>query len=218
MVIPAYNEATRLGPVLSELRREFPGQQIVVVDDGSHDDTAGVARAAGVVVLRHCVNRDQGAALQTGTDYAVAHGADVVVHFDADGQHQPSEVRRWIAPVVAGEVEVVLGSRFLGTRLHVPLAKRLFFALAIPLHNWFVGLHLTDLHNGVRVFSRRAARAIRITQDHKAHASDILGQIARARLTYREVPVEILYHHYGQPIVAGSWAIARDIFTHLLFG
>lgn len=219
IVVPAYNEAPRIGSVLAGLRQTWPGSQIVVVDDGSTDETAAVARRAGVVVLRHVINRDQGAALQTGTTYALRRGAQVIVHCDADGQHQPAEITEWIKPVVAGEVDVVLGSRFLGSKpVHAPLLKRLAFGLMIPLHNLVIGLRLTDLHNGVRVLSRQAAEQINITQDHKAHASEILSQIARAKLSYREVPVEILYHHYGQKLLGGSWAIARDWFKHLLFG
>jgi len=218
IVVPAWNEEKNIVKTISDLKKYYSEENIVVVDDGSKDKTAELARQNGAVVLRHLINRDQGAALQTGTEYALGRGADIIVHFDADGQHQAGEIAEWIKPIVEGRVEVVLGSRFLGKKSNAPLIKKIFFKLAVPLHNWFVGLGLTDLHNGVRVLSRSAAEKIRITQDHKAHVSDILSQVSRYRLTYQEVPTEIIYHEYGQKIVKGSLLIIKDIFKKIILG
>ncbi len=216
-VVPAYNEAGQIGQVIADLVTQLPAEQIVVVDDGSTDATTATAQRSGVVVLQHPINRGQGAALQTGTDYAVAAGADIIVHFDADGQHQAKEIPEWTAPIEQGKADVVIGSRFLGKQQHLPWSKRLFFRVVIPWHNLFIGLPLTDLHNGTRVLSRSAAQQIRITQDRMAHNSEISSQIAHLGLRYTEVPVEILYHHYGQSI-GSSWRIIRDLLKRTLFG
>ncbi|MFA6534248.1 MAG: glycosyltransferase family 2 protein [Patescibacteria group bacterium] len=218
VVVPAWNEAKNISVVLSDLKKYYPADNIVVVDDGSADETYNLALANGVAVLRHPLNRGQGAALQTGTDYALSRGAEIIVHFDADGQHQAEEIAEWIKPVAAGEVEVVLGSRFLGkTAKNLPLSKKIFFKLIIPWHNLFTGLKLTDLHNGTRVLSRRAAEKIRITQDEMAHNSEIQSQIAKFRLPYREVPVEIIYNRYGRGAKT-AMKILKDLIKKSLVG
>ena len=114
VVIPAYEEAERIGAVLERVRLCLPEFEVVVVDDGSRDETAAVARAAGARVLRHPFNLGYGSALQTGYKFAHRSGAELVVQMDADGQHDPAEARSLAAPVEAGELDLVLGSRFLG--------------------------------------------------------------------------------------------------------
>jgi polyprenyl-phospho-N-acetylgalactosaminyl synthase len=191
VVIPAYNEARRLAPVVDELRHRYPN--VVVVDDGSMDDTAAIARQHGCRVLRHAINRGQGAALQTGMTYSLLEGAQWIVTFDADGQHQTSDLPTLLAPVVAGEVDVTLGSRFLGETSPMPWSRRGLLWAA----RWFTrivsGIHLTDCHNGLRVLSRRAAQRIHLRQDRMAHASEFYDQIKAAGLSYREVPVSVIY-------------------------
>jgi len=218
VVVPAWNEARNLSPVLANLCQYFPPEQIVVVDDGSRDATYQIAKTSGVVTLRHLINRGQGAALQTGNDYALNHGAKIIVHFDADGQHQAGEISEWLQPILAGEVEVVFGSRFLGKQAkNLPLSKKIFFKLIIPWHNLFTGLHLTDLHNGTRVLSRRAAEKIKITQDEMAHNSEIQSEVAKHKLAYREVPVEIIYNQYGRGLKTGL-KIFKDLIKKSIFG
>lgn len=217
VVIPAWNEAAHLGAVVREIRHTLPEWSVVVVDDCSTDATQAIARAAGATVLRHPVNRGQGAALQTGTDYAVARGADVIVHCDADGQHRPSELTQWIVPIVHGKIDIVFGSRLLAARQHLPWTKRLAFSFLIPWHNLFTGLPLTDLHNGARAMNRTAATTIRITCDGMAHNSEIISQTAAARLRWQEVPTEVLYHEYGQGL-RGAFRIIKDLAKRVFFG
>jgi len=155
IVIPAYNEASRLGPVLEVLRREY--RNVVVVDDGSTDATAAVAREAGCIVLRHAINRGQGAALQTAITYSLEAGAKFIVTFDADGQHQASDLPGLLAPVLDGQVDVAIGSRFLANTAHVPPLRRFLLRMA-RLFTWMVsGVYLTDCHNGFRALSRHGA-------------------------------------------------------------
>jgi glycosyltransferase involved in cell wall biosynthesis len=197
IVIPAFNEAKNIEHVVRAVRKEgFPW--VVVVDDGSRDKTRDVAKKAGADVLRHVINRGQGAALRTGIHYSLDKGADVVVTFDADGQFLPSEIKRVVRPVVEHRREVVLGSRFLGTAKNITRGKRFILRAGAVVTYIFSGIRLTDSHNGFRAFSRHAAKRIRITFDHMEHASEIIEEIAKNKLSYTEVPVTVIYHEAGQ--------------------
>ncbi|MCA9263381.1 MAG: glycosyltransferase family 2 protein [Planctomycetales bacterium] len=215
IVIPAYNEGTRLGKVLEQL---IPMRaNIVVVDDGSSDNTAEIAAAYPVHVLRHVINRGQGAALQTGITYSLRQGAEYLVTYDADGQHQHTDIARMLTPVKEQQCDVALGSRFLDDRSNVPLARRCLLQAARTFTRWTSGLNLTDCHNGFRVLSRRAAAAIQIRQDGMAHASEIYDQIVTRHLAYREVPVQI--HYSADTLEKGqSGSNAIRIAFHYLMG
>jgi glycosyltransferase involved in cell wall biosynthesis len=195
LVIPAYNEEPSIGTVLSELTPLW--SKLVVVDDGSSDRTAAVARASGARVLVHPVNRGQGAALQTGLQWGLDNGAEYFVTFDADGQHSHDNIDRLLEPLISGEADVALGSRFLGSSEGVSLSRLCLLKAAVLFTRLSTGLHLTDTHNGLRALTRDAASKIEITIDRMAHASEILDQIARHRLRFVEVPVEIRYTDYS---------------------
>ena len=195
MVIPAYDEEPVIGQVIADARARF--RNVVVVDDGSNDDTLERALAAGAVVLRHPVNLGQGAAIQTGIAYALRQGAAVVGTLDADGQHSAADLQRMTEALMASGADVALGSRFLGRAEGLPFARRVVLKLAVAFTRWITGLYLTDVHNGLRVFTASAARRIRITQNRMAHASEILDEIARHRLRHIEVPVSIRYTEYS---------------------
>lgn len=192
-VIPAYNEEARVAAAIADAKNYVT--HVVVVDDCSRDATAGLAKDSGAHVLCHVINRGQGAALQTGTDYAVHDlGADVVVHFDADGQMAGREIPMMVEPIAAGVADIVLGSRFLGVEAqNLPLVRRVLLRVA----TWFTialsGIKVTDTHNGFRALSRDAARDLRISLDRMAHASEILDLVKTKRLRYVERPVTIRY-------------------------
>lgn len=196
VVVPLYNEATVVGDVVRDLLASFP--VVVAVDDGSTDGSAAVARAAGAVVVEHPINLGQGAALQTGIETALRLGAEYVVTFDSDGQHQRADAEAMVARLRAGEADVVFGSRFLDTRTRPGLVKRAVLRAAIVYSNATTGVHLTDTHNGLRALNRRAASALRIRQNRMAHASEIIEQVGRARLRWVEHPVHILYTDYSR--------------------
>src|SRR3989338_9600596 len=168
-VIPAYNEAAIIEEVVRGVKPYVDA--IVTVDDGSTDTTSLFASRSGAIVVRHLINRGQGAALETGMRLALSIGADIVVHFDADGQHDPRDIPAMIAPVLKGQAAVTLGSRFLGQSLKMPFSRRLILRLGILFTRFFSGLKLSDVHNGLRAFSRAAAEEIRLTHDGMAHAS-----------------------------------------------
>ena len=198
IVIPCYNEGEVLGQTLREL--EPYGFEIVVVDDGSTVPIRRYLKGRPVKYLRHSTNLGQGAALQTGVAYALLQGAECIVHFDADGQHDPALVHRLIEPICAGECDVVLGSRFLDAndRKLVPIKKRLVLKAGVLVSWLFTGLWLTDTHNGFRALSRAAAQRITLTENGFAHATEILELIRKAKLRYKEIPATIRYTDYSQ--------------------
>ena len=215
-VIAAYNEAGSIGAVLDGLSDAV--EAIVVVDDGSADGTAEMASRHKAHVLRHLVNLGQGAALQTGIRYALDEGAEVVVTFDADGQHDPKDIPRLVAALDGADV--ALGSRFLGSTEAMPMTRRLVLRAAVCFTRLTTGLALTDSHNGLRAFSRGAAARLRIRQNRMAHASEILEEIANHKMSYAEVPVCIRYTAYslakGQKLL-GSVEILLDLLKGRLF-
>jgi len=238
VVIPAYNEEKAIGKVIKEVRACC--SHVFVVDDGSNDATAEVARAAGAMVLRHVLNRGQGAALATGIAAALESGADIIVTFDADGQMDPKDIASLVAPIEAGLCDVALGSRFLvrhceeaegrrgnpgrdrfagvrddnKERQRMPLIRKLTLKVALAFTQLTTGLKLTDTHNGLRAFSRQAAFDLELHCDRMAHASEILEEINRHGWRYREVPVHIRYTEYsmkkGQKL-SGAFKILRDL-------
>jgi polyprenyl-phospho-N-acetylgalactosaminyl synthase len=204
LVIPLYNEGIVIADVVRDARRTFA--QIVCVDDGSSDDSAGEASRAGAVVVRHPVNLGQGAALQTGFEYTLGEpGMRWVVTYDADGQHQVSDVVAMLDKAVAEDLDVVFGSRFLDDRTEAGLAKRLVLRAAVRYTNWTTGTSLSDAHNGLRVLSRDVVARIEITQNRMAHASELVHQIGALDVRYGESPVHILYTDYSRAKGQSLW-------------
>jgi len=195
VLCPAFNEAKTLGAVLGGLRAE--GYRVVVVDDGSRDETARIAMEHASAVVTHPVNLGQGAALKTGIDYALSRGAEYLVTFDSDGQHRPSDIPRLLEALVRNHADFALGSRFLGKPQSMPLLRKLLLRAATVFTSLTTGLYLTDTHNGLRAFTRRGAMALNFRQNRMAHASEILSDIAASRLRYVEVPVTIDYTEYS---------------------
>lgn len=193
-VIPAYNEARVVADIIRTARSSV--DSVIVVDDGSHDDTAIVARKAGAIVLRHWINRGQGAALRTGIDAALRLGADVMIHLDADGQHDPSCISALVDPIRRGDADVVFGSRFLSTYPDgMPRSRRMLLAAARTFNAIFMGIprRVTDPQSGMRAFDQGAALLISFRQDKMAHCSEILRLVTRSSLRWIEVPIPIRY-------------------------
>ncbi len=207
VVIPAYNVATVITRVLRELS-ESGFDNVIVVDDGSSDNTYDTAKKSSAFVLKHFINRGQGAALQTGTTYALSLGADIIVHFDGDGQMQVVDIETLISPLASNQVDIVLGSRYLHRKTKIPFIKRyIYFPIGKMVNLFFTGLWLTDAHCGFRALNRHAAETIQIRQDRMAHASEILEEININSLRYKEVPVTIIYHKFGQGLLGINGAL-----------
>jgi len=216
IVVPAYNEAAVIGEVIADLRSVF--DHVVCVDDGSQDDTGAVALRAGAHLVRHPVNLGQGAAIQTGIEYARSQpGAEVFVTFDADGQHRVKDVMRMIDRLTAEDVDIVIGTRFADQGVHseVPVLKRIVLRTAVWLSPRSRRLNLSDAHNGLRVFNRTVAGGLDIAISGMGHASEIIALVDENNWRVTEEPVEILYTDYskskGQPLVNGV-NIVFDVF------
>ena len=218
LVVPAFNEEAVVGDTVAAARQYF--SNIIVVDDCSSDKTSINARNAGATVCRHPVNLGQGAALQTGIDYALSRGADHIVTFDADGQHRPIDAADMVKILDSGRFDVVLASRFIGHTVGMQLSKRLLLKLATLYTRVTTGLEISDTHNGLRVFSANAARKIRIRQNRMAHASEILELISKLGLRYTEAPCTIIYTDYsmakGQRMV-GAVSILKDLLVRRMY-
>lgn len=213
-VIPAINEAKNISKVVSGVRPYC--DEVVVVDDGSRDATAGLAQAAGATVLIHPINRGQGAALQTGNDYALENKADIIVHFDADDQFSAQEIPEMIAPLLSGQADIVFGSRFLGKKPNFPWQKKyIIMPLAWVFTRLFLGIKLSDPQNGFRALGRHAAELIRIANREMAHNSEIQAAAFRLKLRIAEVPITVAYHRFGQKL-SGGFKIIRDLIIHQL--
>ncbi len=218
VVMPAYNEGGAIGDTLKRVKSVFPN--IVVVDDCSTDTTGAIATGLGAIVARHPINLGQGAALQTGIDYALSRGATEIVTLDSDGQHDPADAARMLAILKKRGVDIVLGSRFLGSAEGISGGKRLFLKAATAYTSLSTGLSLTDTHNGLRAMTRAAAQKIRIRQNRMAHASEILDQIAEHKLSYVEAPVTITYTDYSKAKgqrMSGAFSILFDQFVGKLY-
>jgi polyprenyl-phospho-N-acetylgalactosaminyl synthase len=191
IVIAAYNEERNIAEVIENLKSEGY-TKIIVVDDGSSDNTYSIAKSQNISVLRHIINRGQGAALQTGMTYALKNGAEHIVHFDADGQHDPKEIKDLLLPLQLKRAQVALGSRFL-KKQEVPFKRKLLLKGGI-IAVWVLnGIRLSDTHNGFRAFTKEAAKKVLITEDKMEHASEILEKIQKYKIPYEEVPVTIKY-------------------------
>jgi glycosyltransferase involved in cell wall biosynthesis len=188
-VIPAFNEEKTIFEVVSNVKKYV--DEVIVVDDGSNDNTLFCAKNGGAITCSHFINRGQGAALETGKQLALSRNADIIVHYDADGQFLPEEIRVMVEPIINGEADVVLGTRFL--KSNIPLGKKFFLQGAILLSKFTSGLNLTDTHNGFRALSSFAAEKIIIEHNKMAHASEILDKIGRLKLRFREIPVTLKY-------------------------
>jgi glycosyltransferase involved in cell wall biosynthesis len=214
VVIAAFNEAAVVAGVVRSLIDA--GYHVVVVDDGSRDETARRARDAGAQVVKHAVNRGQGAALQSGMRYALNAGAAIIVTFDADGQHCVDDVRRLTLPIINSTADIVLGSRFLEHSGSVPVLRRILLRAAVIFTGVMSGVRLTDTHNGLRGMSRRAALQVDLQLDRMAHASEIIDQLVRTGLPLIEIPVDVRYTQYSIDKGQRAGNAARIVWDYLV--
>ena len=195
VVVPAFNEDRVIRSVLEGLRNT--GYSIAVVDDASSDSTKHEAVGLNTWVVSHPVNLGQGAALQTGITFALGRGAEHIVTFDSDGQHRVADIAVLFGAMTSRQLDVVCGSRFLGSASNMPFSRKMLLKSAI-LFQWITsGILLTDAHNGMRLLNRRAASVLDLRENRMAHASEILDQFMHHRLALGEAPVTIDYTEYS---------------------
>lgn len=210
VVIAAYNEAAVIEQVVAGVVQA--GWKVAVVDDGSRDETRARARAGGAIALRHAINLGQGAALQTGIDYALRRGAEAIITFDADGQHDPGDIPTIVDALA--KHDIVLGSRFLGSVEGATQRRMVMLRAAVMMSNRLAGLKLTDAHCGLRGFRATAAPALRITQDRMAHASELLKKVQASGLSYTEVPITVRYTDHSKAKGQTGFQAIRILFDY----
>jgi glycosyltransferase involved in cell wall biosynthesis len=190
--IPCLNEAEVLPDTLARLPRSIPGIDIIeycIIDDGSSDDTSGVARRWGVHhIVRHRRNRGLAEAFRSGLDRCLAEGADIIVNTDADGQYEGGDIAKIVVPVLAGEADICIGDRSVARNAHFGLGKRLLQRLGSYVVRTLSATEITDAVSGFRAISREAAQRINITTDF-SYTTDMLIQAGRKRLAITSVPV-----------------------------
>ena len=194
-IIPAYNEGKVIGNVVKTVRREC--DRVLVIDDGSSDDTRWNAERAGALVICHSVNLGTGASEETGIRSALQLGADVIVTLDADGQHDPSEIPKLLEPILSDEADMVIGSRFLEPEGPMPQTRRVGNSLLTGLTSIICGVEITDSQSGFRALNRRAAEKINELPSDYSWASDMITQVHRKGLRIREAPVRTIYDPYS---------------------
>lgn len=216
VIIPVYNEEIEvLKNTLTGLLCLF--KNIVLVNDGGDiflkDDLQGLS----IRYLRHDINLGQGAALQTGMEYALSLGADIIAFFDADGQHNPHDLVKMVRELEAEGLDVVMGSRFL-KKAHIeviPFVRRVLLKAGTFVNFVFTGLLLSDAHHGLKVFNNKAARKIEFLQNRQLHATELLHLIKKYKLKYKELPAAIIYSSYSLKKGQKDWHVFK-IFSDLI--
>ena len=198
-IVPAYNEAGSISSVIAEIRSADPELEIVVVDDGSTDGTAELARAAGARVLQLPYNLGIGAAVQTGLRYACEEGYDVAVQIDGDGQHDARELAQLLEPVVSGRADIAVGTRFAGARSYrASLGRRIGIALFAGAVSLIVRQRVTDTTSGFRAMNRRGICLFALDYPHDYPEVEATVLVFRHRLRMVEVPVAMRQREIGR--------------------
>ena len=217
IVVPAYNEGRVIESILKSLIRL--NYSIVVVDDGSGDNTWSVINELPVYALRHRINLGQGAALATGLKFSLQRGADILVLFDADGQHRIEDINVLIKPLLAKQADVVFGCRFFraADRALIPRLRRILLKGAVIVNRLMTGVWLHDAHNGFIALTRGAAEQIQLRQKGFAYHSEMLTHVGKLGLRYTERPTMITYSEYSRAKGQSMWN-AVNIVVDLMLG
>lgn len=216
ILLPTFNENSG---VVKKLVEELllAGYSVIVIDDGSKNDLLPALAGLPVHFIRHAVNMGQGAAIQTGLNYARELNAEIAVTFDADGQHRVEDIQALIEPLTHPGIDVTLGSRFIsGSKSSIPFSRRMILQLARFVNFLFTGNLLSDAHNGLRAFNKKAIASINLQENRMAHASEILFEIREHGLVYREVPVRIHYSPYAMKKGQSGWDSIKILFDLVL--
>jgi glycosyltransferase involved in cell wall biosynthesis len=207
-VIPAWNEEKHILKVITKVQPLV--DILIIVDDCSRDNTYQLASTSKAIVLRHPINRGQGAALQTGSDYALKMGADIIIHFDADDQFAACEIKDVVKPILDNTADIVFGSRFLEKSSKLPAMKRHLILPLGRLVNRFFGVKTSDPQSGFRAYTKAVAKSFRIENNGMAHCSEILIKLSQGPWRIKEVPITVTYHEYGQKF-SGGIRIIKDL-------
>jgi glycosyltransferase involved in cell wall biosynthesis len=220
VVIPAYNEHTVIRQVVSELIELR--YNVVLVDDGSPESMYPAIDGLPLFFLQHETNLGQGAGLQTGIEFAREQDAEYIVTFDADGQHDANDIEKLLEPLLKGETDFTLGSRFLeGSAHNMSSGRKKTIRIARFINFIFTGMWLSDAYNGMRALNRKAFSNLNIRENGTAHATELLSYIKKNKLRFKEIPVHIRYTDYSKGkglTVWNGFRIFVDILLHKIFG
>ena len=219
--IPCLNEEQFIGDIVAKARVYV--DKVIVIDDGSTDKTAELAKAAGAEVIRHETRQGAGAATRSAFEAAKRYDADVLITLDGDGQHNPDEIPQVLAPILRGEADLVIGSRFLQSNIdHVPKYRTLGIDVINWLYNFGSKLRVADAQSGFRAHSRQLLESIKITENGFGFSVQVLIQARKKGLLIKEVPVSCIYHSEGSslnPIAHGlgvAWNVVKLRFKNEL--
>ncbi|MFH1597602.1 MAG: glycosyltransferase family 2 protein [Patescibacteria group bacterium] len=217
IVIPAYNEEKTIANVINNVRKYY--NNIIVIDDGSSDSTYDLATGLGVHVYRHIINRGLGGALGTGIAAALRHEADIIVTFDADGQHRAEDIARLIRPIEAGQADVVIGTRATDKE-GMPLTRQLANSIGNLVTRLLFGIWVSDSQSGLRAFASRAAEKMQIRANRMEVSSEIIQEIKKHNLRLKEIPIKSIYTEYslskGQGFITGIKTLMKLVLMRLL--
>ncbi|PKM91461.1 hypothetical protein CVU82_02595 [Candidatus Falkowbacteria bacterium HGW-Falkowbacteria-1] len=218
-VIPAWNEEKNIIETINKVLPYVDG--LVIVDDYSTDKTAEILKQVKnnkITSLHHPINLGQGAALQTGNEYCLKNGAEIIVHFDADGQFLAEEIPKIIKPILEEEYEIVFGSRFMEINSDIPkFKKNVIHPLAKKFNYIFFSIKTSDPQSGFRAMTRNVAQKIKIESDRMAHCTEILAKAFDYKLRIKEVPITVLYKEFGQKF-SGGFTIIKDLILKKIKG
>lgn len=216
ILIPVYNEERQIKNVVEGLSKLF--KNIVVVNDGSSDSTEEILKSLKVVHIKHSINLGQGAAISSGFKYINKQkNAHAVVTFDADGQHSLEDANSFATEITKCKEEIIFGSRFIGKKENIPFLKRIVLSIVIFFTNKFSRTNLTDAHNGLKALKVSCLNKIDITIDGFGFESQIIHQVSKKGISYKEMPTNTIYTDYskkkGQKLSNGL-IILEDLFKH----
>ena len=194
-IIPAYNEGAVIGDVVRSVRREC--DLVLVINDGSTDNTRLEAEKAGATTIDHSVNLGTGASEETGIEAALLLGADIIVTLDADGQHDPSEISKLLEPIVSDEADLVIGSRFLDPEGPMPQTRRLGNSILTHLTSLLCGAEISDSQSGFRALTREVAENMNGLPNDYSWASEMIARVHKTGYRIKEVPVRTIYNQYS---------------------
>ena len=205
VVIPAFNESKVIAQTIAHIL-DYP-VDILVIDDGSTDGTIKAIEHFPIKIIAQQTNKGQGAAIKTGFGYAIENAYDQVITFDADGQHSPQNIEILLSELENSPVSICLGSRFLDPQksIGIPFRRRMLLKVARYVDFGFSGILLSDSHNGLRIIRVSALANFHVLSNRMEHASEIIWEIKRLKLPYKEIPVDVLYtpyaHQKGQSLI-----------------
>lgn len=205
VIIPAYNEEKQIAAVVTQAKREIPEAQILVINDGSSDETGKIAKKAGSRVLTHPFNLGYGVALQTGYKFALRYGFDYILQLDGDGQHDPRYLRKILQELKKGGTDIIIGSRFLGgCNYQAPFFRRLGMKIFAFIAGKISGQKITDPTSGYQALDRKAVEFYShdfFPGDYPD--ADVLIMLRRAGLRFREIPVNMNRNPNGKTMHNG---------------